>query len=159
MKKNIFLLAAASLILVFSCKKKDDDNNSNSNPCNFATNVLVVEGTSGNIVKSDCKVFGTNYYSEHLIDTGSTSPEGAVMVFSGAAAPAAGEYTAVNDINLVAAGTVYVEYYKIADSWQPSSGKVTVTDSGGSKIYTFCDFNCTQGGLNPRKVSIRATCN
>ena len=158
MKKNLLLSAAVIALVVSSCAKKDDDDSSATNPCNFTTNVIEVEGSNKAIVKSDCKIFGTSYYSEHLTDSSAT-PEGAVMVFMGGAPPAAGDYAVINDITQLAATNVYVEYYKIADSFQPTAGSVKVTDSGGSKIYTFCNLSCSQGGLNAKKVSLRAMCN
>lgn len=160
MKKPLFLftLSIAVLMTISSCKKKSDDETPTTNPCNFTTNVIVVDGTTKNIIATDCKDNGSNYLSEQKTDTSST-PEAIVMAFNGTASPAPGTYTAVNDIALVTANTVYVEYYTATDAFQPSTGTVTVTASGSAKNFTFCDLSFTQSGSNLKKISIRATCN
>lgn len=158
MKAKITILAAVFFIqFMSSCKKKDDStDNTNPNPCNFITNVLVIDGTTKGIVSDSCRVFGNNYYTEHWVDAGKT--EGIAIIFDGTALPAAGTYTAVNSFPAVSAGKAYVEYYNLTSAYQPASGTITVTDNGSSKIYTFCNFSCTDGTTS-KTISVRATCN
>jgi hypothetical protein len=158
-------LSISSFILIFSACKKDDNtpannsstnNNNNNNPCNFTTNVLVINATTKNILSDSCRVFGNNYFSEHWVDAAKT--EGIVLIFNGTTPPAAGTYTAVSTFPAIDATHTYVEYYTSANAYQPASGTITVTDNGSSKVYTFCNFTCSSGSAN-KTVSVRATCN
>jgi hypothetical protein len=161
--KTLSIFAAAILICIYpSCKKDStaptttNTPNNNNTTCNYTTNVLVINSIVNNIVSDSCRVFGSNYYTEHWVDAGKT--EGIAIIFNGTSLPAAGTYTAVNTFAAVDATHVYVEYYTAADAYQPASGTVTVTDNGSSKIYTFCNFSCTNGSAT-KTVSLRATCN
>ena len=153
------LTLALSMMIYASCKKDDPEPepvNNNSDACNYTTNVLVIDGTTKNIVSDSCRVFGSNYYTEHFVDAGKT--EGIAIIFNGTSLPAAGTYTAVNTFGAIAAGKAYVEYYSATSAYQPAAGTITVTNSGNSKIYTFCNFSCTDG-TTTKVVSVRATCN
>ena len=161
--KTVSLLGVVFFILILSACKKDDNapvnnnnTNNNTNPCNFTTSVLVIDATTKNILSDSCRVFGSNYFSEHWVDAAKT--EGIVLIFDGAAAPATGTYTAVNTFAAIASGKVYVEYYDVTNAYQPASGTVTVSDNGSSKIYTFCNFSCTNGST-AKTISVRAECN
>ncbi|HKR05477.1 MAG TPA: hypothetical protein VJY62_12655 [Bacteroidia bacterium] len=161
--RNVFplLTLVLSIMLFTSCKKDDPEpspaaNNNNNDPCNYTTNVLVVDGNTKNIVSDSCRVFGSNYYTEYFVDAGKT--EGIAIIFNGTSMPAAGTYTAVNTFTAIASGKAYVEYYSATSAYQPASGTITITNSGNSKIYTFCNFSCTDG-TTTKTISVRATCN
>jgi len=161
--KTTSLLVLAFSLAVFSSCKKDDAAPANNNPpssnstaCNFTTDVLRIDATTKNILSDSCRVFGSNYFIEHWVDSART--EGIVIIFNGTALPAAGNYTAVSTFAAVDATHAYVEYYTSTTAYQPASGTITVTDSGISKIYTFCNFACTDG-TTTKTVSVRATCN
>jgi hypothetical protein len=148
-----FLLSAAG------CKKDNNPaqtNNTNTNTCNFTTDVIAVDGTTRAIIRPVCHVLGTAYFAEFHTDT-SAAPTGVAMIFSGTTRPAPGTYTPVNDVNLVAAGKVYVEYYDPANAWQATTGTVTVAASGSQVVITFC--NLTLSGAGTKVVSVRATTN
>lgn len=156
------LVACSILCLTTSSCKKDSpatpatNNTTNSNNnCNFTSNVLVADGVTKTIVSDSCRVFGSNYYTEHFADAGRT--EAVAIIFDGTAAPAAGTYTAVNTITAVGPGHAYVEYYTAADAFQPANGNITVSDSGTAKIYSFCNFSCTNGTVT-KSISIRSVC-
>lgn len=162
-RKNILPLTAICLVLLFTACKKDETepasnntNNNNPTPCNFSTNVLVIDATTKNILSDSCRVFGSNYYTEHWADAART--EGIAIIFNGTTPPAAGTYTAVSTFTAITSSTAYVEYYTSTTAYQPAGGTITVTDSGSSKIYTFCNFSCTDGSAT-KTVSLRATCN
>ena len=166
--KNIYkttpILAFAFCLAVLSSCKKDDTapatnsptNNTNPTPCNFTTDVLRIDATTKNILSDSCRTFGSNYFSEHWVDAAKT--EGIVLIFNGTTPPAAGNYTAVNTFPAVDATHAYVEYYTSSTAYQPASGTITVTDNGSSKIYTFCNFSCTDGSAT-KTISVRTTCN
>lgn len=152
------LTIALSIVLFTSCKKDNHEPeppDNNTNPCNYTSNVLVIGGTSKNITNSSCNGNASDYTSEHYTDGAHT--EGLTMMFNGAVAPSAGTYTAVNAVP-VAAGKVYVEYFETTNAYQPTSGTVTVSDNGSSKIYTFCNLSFTNGSAT-KTISVRATCN
>jgi hypothetical protein len=160
------LISLISILVLFSssCKKDDAEPtpsattipSNNTTTCNFTTNVLVIDGTVKTILSDSCRVFGSNYYAEHFADAGKT--EGIAIIFNGTSVPAAGTYTAVNTFAAIAPGKAYVEYYNTSNAYQPASGTVTVTDNGSSKIYTFCNFSCTDG-TTTKSVSLRSNCN
>ena len=158
--KTILIPAVAFSVLIYASCKKDSteptSSNNTNNPCNYTTDVLVIDATVKNILSDSCRVFGANYYTEHWVDAAKT--EGIAIIFNGTAPPAAGTYTAVNTFTAIDASHAYVEYYTAASAYQPASGTITVTDSGTSKIYTFCNFACTDG-TTTKTVSVRTTCN
>ncbi len=167
MKNLIKNLSVSALVFILlchiSCKKNNAEpettTNNNNNPtptCNFSTNVLVIDGIQKNVLSDSCRVFGSNYYTEHFVDAAKT--EAITIIFDGTSIPAAGTYTAVNTFPAINATHVYVEYYTAASAYQPASGTVTVTDSGSAKIYTFCNLPCTDG-TTTKTISVRATCN
>ncbi len=159
-----FILVSTMILFSTSCKKDDAETTPAPTPtpapanttCNYTTNVLVIDGTVKTILSDSCRVFGTNYYTEHFADAAKT--EGIAIIFDGTALPAAGTYSAVNTFAAVAPGKAYVEYYNISNAYQPASGTVTVTDNGSSKIYTFCTFSCTDG-TTTKVISLRSKCN
>jgi hypothetical protein len=161
-KATSLLVLAFCLAVLSSCKKDNPapapapTTPNNTTTCSYTTNVLVIDATVKNILSDSCRVFGTNYYTEHWVDAGKT--EGIAIIFNGTTPPAAGNYTAVNTFTSVDATHVYVEYYTSTTAYQPAGGTITVTDSGTSKIYTFCNFACTDGSIS-KTVSVRATCN
>lgn len=157
------LLLSLIIVSVVACKKDNDEETNPQTPtaeeCNLTTNAIVLDGTQFGIVKSNCfSPFAGSYYSEHMSDTSSAAPKGIVMVFNGTAAPVAGDYTITPNAGSIAAGQVFVEYYNTASSWHGSSGTVKVTDSGSSKVYSFCKISCTDGTAT-KILSVRATCN
>ncbi|MFN8155021.1 MAG: hypothetical protein U0Y08_12080 [Bacteroidia bacterium] len=160
MKKQLpfSLLAVISMMLLsISCKKEEaDPAPANNSSCNYTTDVVAVDGTIKNVVSDSCRVFGTNYYTEHFADAGKT--EAVTIIFDGTSLPAAGDYTAVNTFPAVGPGKVYVEYYTNTSAYQPASGTVSVAVSGTTRIYTFCNLSCTDG-TTTKSVSLRSTCN
>lgn len=162
-RKIFATLLPVLLLSIVSCKKDNEEETATpqtpaTDECTLSGNVIVLDGVQATIIKSNCSSpFVGSYYSEHMSDTSSTSPKGIVMVFSGAA-PAAGDYTVTPNASSVGAGQVFVEYYNTATSWHAVTGTVKVTDSGSSKVYTFCKISCTDGSTT-KVVSVRATCN
>ena len=160
--KSISILTVIFSVTIFSSCKKDNaapannSTNNNTTPCSYTTNVLVINSTVKNILSDSCRIFGSNYFSEHWVDAGQT--EGIVLIFNGTTPPSAGTYTAVNTLPAIDAAHAYVEYYTSASAYQPASGTITVADNGSSKIYTFCNFACTDG-TTTKTVNVRATCN
>ena len=161
--KAILILAFTHCLFIFPSCKKDETapassstNNTNPVPCNFTTDVLRIDATTNNILSDSCRVFGSNYFSEHWVNSGKT--EGIVLIFNGTTPPAAGDYSAVNTLTAVDATHAYVEYYEGTSAYQPASGTITVADNGSSKVYTFCNFTCTAGSAT-KTVSVRTTCN
>ncbi|HNR18741.1 MAG TPA: hypothetical protein PKN75_07050 [Bacteroidia bacterium] len=161
-KKILATILPVILLSFTSCKKDNEEETATpqtpaTDECSFSANAIVLDGTQAAIIKSNCfSPFAGTYYSEHMSDTSSTSPKGVVMVFNGAA-PAVGDYTVTPNASSIAAGQVFVEYYNTATSWHGTAGTIKVTDSGSSKVYTFCKISCTDGSTT-KVVSVRATC-
>ena len=155
--RNSLLAVTSMMLLCIACKKDDSDPAPvNNSGCNYSTDVVAVDGTVKNIVSDSCRVFGSNYYTEHFADAGKT--EAVTIIFDGTALPAAGDYTAVNTLATVGPGKVYVEYYTNTSAYQPASGTVNVTVNGSSRIYSFCNLSCTDGSVT-KSISLRSTCN
>ena len=149
------------IFLITSCKKDENPsspNNPNPNNCNYTTDIVVVSGTSSNIVKVHSQAIGAGYIIEFLTDT-SAAPTGVALSFNGSASPAAGDYTIEPDIANVTAGKVYVEYYDPATAWRGMSGTVKVTASGALKVITFCNQELVATATNKKTVSLHGTTN
>jgi hypothetical protein len=154
--RNSYLLFFVISILIYSsCKKSDSDPEISNAPCNFTTNLIEIDGTLKNITAGNCYNAGLTFTSEQYVDSGHT--EGLTMIFDGSTTPLAGSYDAVNTLPVLP-GKVYLEYFETVNAYQPTSGKVTVTDNGSSKVFTFCNLSFA-GGVNTKLVSSRATCN
>ena len=160
--KLSLVFTVAVLVLSQGCKKDDNPTQPPPNPasttCNFTTDVVVVDGTSGNVIKANCSTPGSSYIAEFLTDT-SVAPTGIALVFSTATSPDSGNYATQADAAHIAAGEVYVEYYNPTTAWHATTGTVHVAQSGAAKIFTFCSLTLTAGGTSTKSVSIRGTCN
>ncbi len=156
--KAMFAACILILLMIGGCKKDAETTspNNNTGTCNFTTDVIAVDGATGNIIRAFCHVLGSSYFAEFHTDT-SAAPTGIAMIFSGTTRPAPGTYTIVTDVALVAAGTVYVEYYDPANAWQGTTGTITVATSGSQVVITFCSL--TLSGAGTKVVSVRATTN
>jgi hypothetical protein len=159
---SMFIFFAITLTLfVAGCKKDEAPTQTNTPPptttCNYTTNVVVVDGTSHAVVKTNCNTIA-NYLAEFLTDS-SASPTGLVFMFSTTTAPAAGDYTIQPDAASVTTGQVYVEYYDPSTAWRGTTGTVKVTVTGSLHIFEFCSLTLNAGGSNNKTVSARGTCN
>ena len=160
---HMFFATVVALVLIAAGCKKDEDtsgpnNSANNGNCNFTSDGIATDGTTRNIIKALCHVLGSSYFAEFHTDT-SAAPTGVAMIFAGTTRPAPGTYTIVTDVALVAAGTVYVEYYDPATAWQGTTGTITVAANGSQVLITFCSLTLSAGGTNTKVVSVRATTN
>jgi hypothetical protein len=161
MKASCIVLLSATLLAasIVSCKKDAQPTNATNNTgqnCNFTTDVVVVDGATNAIVQPMCHVLGSSYFAEFLTNT-SAAPTGIAMIFSGSTRPSAGSYSIITDVNQLAAGKVFVEYYDPANSWIGTTGTITVAASGSQAVITFCSLTLT--GVGNKVVSVRATTN
>ena len=163
--KHLHVVFASVLVIVLSlagCKKDDNPTQQSTNPsvtgCNFTTDVVAVDGVTKSIIRPVCHVLGSSYFAEFLIDT-SAAPTGIAMIFLGTAAPVAGDYAIVTQVNQVAAGKVFVEFYDPTNAWDGTTGTVKVTVSGSQTIVSFCTLDLFNTPTNRKTVSVRATCN